>query len=218
MPAFSILPTAQGSSNAWTLIVGSSKWNAMRSSDGADTHIRSESTGLSDTYVMEDLPGEAAGIVGNPTHSIQAQDTFATGAISVVHVLTGFSLGTSTLLASYSLVTQAVTGATVALLNAAQAGLTSSGGGQPSRINASQVYVGGEYDVATSGFVMILCGIAGLIGAGVLLSEMPALARAASRVSPVGICKSLILPHEYAPALGAWRAYRHPRFVFLGRA
>jgi hypothetical protein len=218
MPAFTILPSANSTPSAWSLIAGSSKWNAMRSADGSSSYIRAEDTALGDAYVMEDLPAEADSISGDVTHTIQAQDPFSNGALTVAHGGAGASFGTSTLTGSaFSSYAKTLGGLTVAALNSNKGQITSGGGGQPGRINASSLSMSGTYLVAAGGFVPLFFGIAGLLGSGLLLADMPQITKAASLVSPPGICKSRILPREYEIALREWRAHRHPAFFLLGR-
>jgi hypothetical protein len=66
------------------------------------------------------------------------------------------------------------------------------------------VYAGGSADA----FAHIIGSLIGAIGAGLLLRDMPALARAAFRRTGL-----LISPDEYERALRAWRRERHLRMA-----
>lgn len=108
---------------------------------------------------------------------------------------------------------------TVALINSDYLGVwqvTAGGRG----IRTTYIRRTGNYVAGSGGFLWLLQSyVPFLIGAGLSLCHMTALARTIYEAPMVWshgkpICRSLIQPNEYAPALREWRAYTHPVYAF----
>jgi hypothetical protein len=89
----------------------------------------------------------------------------------------------------------------------------------PTQPQCLKYWASGTYLLAGGSFIPLLSLAAAVIGPGLQLVHMPALARVIfeGRRMPVG-AQVLIRSNDYEAALASWRAYRHPRLMFLGQA
>lgn len=62
MPVEQLLPTADGANNAWTLVAGSSKWNACRSIDADTSYMNSTAIPQAQSF-QHDAPSLPVGVV-----------------------------------------------------------------------------------------------------------------------------------------------------------
>ncbi len=221
MPGFTLYPTAQGAYDTWDIYNGSTKWGNL--GDGNDgTGITTFDDGEVDSYAMQDLPAEADGVNGAVSWNARVfgpAPNAVGGALFRYAGSDAFTAGLFLFTNPTQLVTVAYTnqpggsGWAVAAVNGSEIGIRRESA-TGTAAACFELYASGVY--VTGGTMVHLWrspAMALLLGAAIQLSEMPAIARAASLAPrPARIGRSLILPSEYEQALRDWRAYRHPRF------
>jgi hypothetical protein len=97
-------------------------------------------------------------------------------------------------------------GWTVPLVNSLEAGVqgVSTGGSY----YCTKLFATGMYNTAGGGFAFLIVSLIGaMLGANLLLADMPAIAREVACARRPGTGISIIQPHEYAAALAELRAH-----------
>lgn len=216
MAVFDMLPSAQGSYNNWTLGAGSTKTNAVRPPDDDDTsYVTTTDENSLDSYTVNDKPGGLVSVNG-VNAIVRAKRDNADPAAGGCNMFSAFgaSVGGSTgftTTTSYTTFTTTSIGRpgggswTVADIADSTLGIAfyrnegnPSGTGNTIRVTTAYLQV--DAVVAAGGFAFLLASlIPGLLGAHILLQEIPEIAREVSKR------KTHIQAHEY---LQTWRDLR----------
>lgn len=211
MPTDTLVPTADGSDNAWGL-AGTSKAGAL--TDANDSTYVYASTAVKQCMVMSNLSGQA-GVISSVTHNYRIIDN-GEALRPYVKLSGAYTYGTS----------RTAGGA----WNNYSEALSKPGGGSWGGNDADNMECGVEKVTAVSqygfcgelsatvvwtppsgGFVsLILHWLGPLVAVG--LAEMPKLCRAVYGAS--GRRRLIIRPDEYEQAFRDLRDYRAPRFWF----
>ncbi len=221
MAAFTIRPTSQGNYNAWILGAGASK--PVAESDASDaTHINTDGTTMTDSYVLDDLPSDAGYIDGSVVWNARINKAAGGSAVSGAQALLRYS-GTDSLGVAESIdgtiTTFTETYATapgggawdVATVNATEGGIKSD---WTVIVNCYDIWLTGTYEVSAGGLVFLLSLLGGAVGSGLSLQDVPGLAAMLGRRT--GLVLTL---DECAKAVRAWCEHRHPRrFLIASRS
>jgi hypothetical protein len=229
MPAFQLDPNAAGSYAQWS-VYPSGTALANVSDDDDNTQIRSDGgADLYHSFGLADLPADAETVSGAVVH----HGRYSTGPAygGTLYAFMRYS-GTNGFVSIVSGVPKSWTvtevtasfadcpgssGWTVAQVNAAEQGVRAATSG--TLMVCAKLWVTGTYLPAGACFIPILSLALAVIGPGLQLAHMPALARFIfERRRMPGGARVLIRSDEYEAALGSWRAYRHPRLMFVGQA
>ena len=217
MPSATITPGSQGTWNQATLIAGASKPAAMAVFDDITSYIQIyPPTSLVDTY-----RGTCPTDIGNVTAlSITYRGgnhggTTMQGTIGCSHGT--YSGGNSTAglwtTINFSILANHPGGGSWTQADfdsSLDFGVVATGSGTAS---FTYVAVNLTYDLASSGsFVPLIFSVAALLGCGISLNHMPSIASDVHKKTG-----ALILPHEYASALRAWRLDPRRTILDLGR-
>lgn len=224
MPVVSLLPTVVGAYDAWTLGAGASKPIACQSNDGDGSYITSDHVVTrNQTFAMDDLPSDAVGVTTvdhvrsrRATSATVFNDAYMVRLSGVDQVGTATSPGTGYVITTEPAIGRPGGGAwSVADVNALEAGGQSVTSGDPNEKRYSLVRLDVTYVPAAGGFCDFIGSLIGPTVAGLMLREMPHVARAAWLASRG---RWLLLPREYAAAFRELRDGRFARHFLMEAA
>jgi len=227
MPAFTLTPNAPGTYAVWSVSAGTT-WAALAAV--GDPYIYRNGSALDySNAALSDLPADAGAIDGLVTHYSRVRLEAGSGGATVYPTIryaganyegTVINPPANDAYAYYSR-TYANLGGTAftpLILNACEAGVY---GNESTgfRVDVDYVVLTGNYSPAAGGFAFLIASVIPfLLGANLLLSDLPGIAReVASRRHLDGGAFCRILPAEYARAYRELREAKHPTF-FLPRA
>lgn len=225
MPNFQLEATANGVNNAWTASAGN-KWDCVADSDdGTYIQITGVSSPARQSFVTQDLPSEASSIVGSVTFNARGKDGTATADLIYSHFrysganyedATGWNFTTS--VAAYTRAWATGPGAaawTPTLLNACEMGVYREG--NTNTVQVAKLNITGEYSVSAGNFAYLICSlVGGLLGAQLMLSDIPGIAREVWNNPRIGEGRTLIRPYEYNTVLAELKAHPFRKVVDLG--
>src|SRR3990172_1140863 len=199
------IPNAIGSFDEWSLGAGASKLAALQTNDADTGYIVSLTNGQREQVTFPALPPNPIIIsvavfratmrasAGSPTDSV-----FDGVSYQSVGSLTGSYL-------DYAINAASLVRDT---LNGYESGVrVDTSGGNGSR--CTYIVRDVTYSPSTGGFVFLLGLALPLLGANLMLSDMPGIARAVARAERGRI--HIIQPHEYQRHLPEFKYYRWPR-------
>jgi len=221
MPAFQINPTAEGFYTGWTNAGGATK--VISVTDAVDGNYIHDAGGIAyQTFVLEDLPTEAVAIegdvvgfersrtAGTPDDPIRIRLRYSgTDADST-------NISNTTSFTDYTKNFGTAPGAvpwTPTILNATEGGVVTLAAAFAQQNRCTRFYLYGNYTPAGGGFAFLVVGlVGGLLGASLMLADMPGIARAVAQARVPGVGVSIIQPHEYQRALDELKSHPFRRY------
>jgi len=206
MPAFTLQATAVGGDNAWNGT--GAKWDDVSDVNDA-TYIWTNVNDAKQSFVTQDLPGGAENIVGDVTFHVRQKDAINTADTTNPYWLYGG-------VREYAAAIDSPAGAfqdyvrtlatfnggpfSVPIINGGQMGMRRNG--NINDIQVAKLYFTGEYSLAAGTFAFLIGSLVGaMLGANLMMADMPGISREVARNPRSGEAVSAIQPHEYEQAL-----------------
>lgn len=231
MPVVNDAPTGIGAQDGWPMYPSGAKPTKMAAVETNDADLSvlygvSSGAVVRQLFTFPTLAGVADPVNALSLTAIARMYSPGSGARVVnleINSTAGATNFSATLLGAapnYRTCTQAAAGLALATANGEHGIRMSATGGM--EIWCTQLYRTTDYTELPPGsssidFVFIVGALGPWIGVGLLLREMPRMARALSRVWRGGR-NFRLRADELEPAWRAWRSFRHPVFVDLGGA
>jgi len=214
VPTVTDHPSAEGSVSNWGLAAGASKVAAVATNDGDTSYIfKTGVPAVAQRFLFPAVPDDAESPLVQAT--IEAQARRGTDDVTFYLDWDSASDGGRAILMTYALYTRTISAPTKAAANR-EHGVTHAGPFSTSESKVTELYRTIDVVFANKAFILIMDLLAPLIGVGLTLAQMPALAREIDRWRPAGgVWRRFALrPDELPIAWEAWRAPR-PRYVLL---
>lgn len=201
----------------WALGAGASKVAAVGSNDGDTSYIYKDGIPpVAQRFLFPAVPADAESPLVQATILAVAMYFTAGNPVTLYLDWDGASdAGRSILLNTYDAYERVISAPTKAAANG-EHGVTHAASNAGAETHVTEVYRTMDVVFANKAFILIMDLVAPLIGAGLTIGQMPALARELDRWRPVGgvMRRFALKPDEYRTAWEAWRAPR-PRYVLL---
>jgi hypothetical protein len=221
MPAFTLTPASAGNYTQWALGAGPSKVAAVTDASDVTYILGDQNSTLIESFVVNDLPADAGSVVAPVVWSYRQTytgDPVTNSALfrynSTDSYLSAAVTGPSSLSNQTVNFTDEPGGSggwSVAGVNGVELGVRTVTGNN----DFTYVYelsATGNYLLGNGGFAFLINLVGPLIGAGLMLKELPRLALEVQKLEPA---RSLILPSEYLMAWTEWKAFPHAAYCFL---
>ena len=224
MPITTLDPTSAGTYTQWTEVGGVR--STLVSDNNDATYIRGVASALRDSYQMDNLPAAAAG--GGVIRSVKSRNRgkYIPGCLG--HYIfvrldgtdgSNLTIGMTDSWAWWVSATHSRPGGgswTVANVNAVEAGVRARTVTDSGDTYCSEIELQVNWSPATSGWrCLVVCFLGPVLGAGLQLSDMPALISAFNRATRG---KHIIHSHEALTMFNDLRANPHRHHLFLGKA